>query len=51
MAAARARAVQGLAAEIAAEREREPDSLFPWAVLALEGHLEKQIGTASEETA
>jgi DNA replication and repair protein RecF len=50
MAAARARAIQGLTAEIAAEREREPDSLFPWALLALEGHLEKQIGTASEES-
>ncbi len=48
MAAARARAVQRLAAEIAAERERDPDSLFPWASLALQGHLEGEIGTADE---
>ncbi len=50
MAAVRARAVESLAAEIAAERERDPDSLFPWAAVALQGHLEEQIGTADEES-
>jgi DNA replication and repair protein RecF len=50
MAAARAHSVQSLAAEIAAERERDPDSLFPWAALTLQGNLEEQIGQADEAT-
>ncbi len=50
IAAARKRAVESLASEIVEEREREPDSVFPWADLALEGHLEGQAGalTAGE---
>jgi DNA replication and repair protein RecF len=50
VAACRAHAIQSLAAELQAERERDPDSVFPWAGLALQGHLEEQIGTADEET-
>jgi DNA replication and repair protein RecF len=45
----RLRAVEALAAEIAAERNRAPDSAFPWAVLSLQGHLEAQAGTVSQE--
>jgi DNA replication and repair protein RecF len=48
MAAARARSVQSLAAEIALERENDPDSLFPWAALTLQGHLEEQVGQTDE---
>jgi DNA replication and repair protein RecF len=45
MAAARMHALQSLGREIAAEHEREPDSLFPWAEVALQGQLEAQIGS------
>jgi DNA replication and repair protein RecF len=50
MAAARTHSVQSLAAEIEAERERDPDSLFPWAALTLQGNLEEQAGQADETT-
>ncbi len=43
----RHRAVESLAAEIAAERGRVPDSAFPWAGISLEGHLEAQAGEAT----
>ncbi len=45
----RLRAIGALAAEIAAERARAPDSAFPWAVLSLQGHLEAQAGPVSQE--
>jgi DNA replication and repair protein RecF len=48
VAAARHRAIQGLAFEILEERDRAPDSVFPWASLSLGGHLEEQIGSAPE---
>ena len=47
MAAMRHRAIKALAAEIAAERARVPDSAFPWAELSLVGHLEAQAESAS----
>ena len=47
MAAMRHRAIEALAAEIAAERARVPDSAFPWAELSLVGHLEVQAELAS----
>jgi DNA replication and repair protein RecF len=49
MAAMRHRAIEALAAEIAAERARVPDSAFPWAELSLVGHLEAQIAPAMDE--
>ena len=48
MAAARRRATESLAAEIVEERGRDPDSVFPWAALALQGSLEEQAGTMDE---
>lgn len=45
----RNRSIQSLAAEIAAERDREPDSAFPWAALSLVGHLEAQAGSAAQK--
>ncbi len=48
MAAARRRATESLAAEIVEERGRDPDSVFPWAALALQGPLEEQAGTMDE---
>jgi DNA replication and repair protein RecF len=48
MAAARARSVESLAAEIEAERDNDPDSLFPWAALTLQGHLEEQASQVNE---
>ncbi len=45
IASVRHHAVRGLEAEIAEERSRAPDSLFPWAALSLDGHLERQIGS------
>ncbi len=48
MAASRNRAAESLAAEILGERSRDPDSLFPWAGLALQGHLEGQAGQMDE---
>jgi DNA replication and repair protein RecF len=47
MAAMRHRAIMALAAEIAAERARVPDSAFPWAELSLVGHLEAQADSTS----
>ena len=43
IAEARHRAIQSLTSEIAAERDRDPDSAFPWAHAALVGHLEGQV--------
>ena len=43
IAAMRHRAVRSLAREIAGERERVPDSVFPWAELSLLGHIEAQV--------
>lgn len=45
IAAARAEAVAAIAAVIAARRAREPDSLFPWSAIALEGALERDLAT------
>lgn len=45
IAAARAEAVAAIAAVIAARRAREPDSLFPWSEIALEGALERDLDT------
>jgi DNA replication and repair protein RecF len=45
IAAARAEAVAAIAAVIAARRAREPDSLFPWSEIALEGALERDLAT------
>jgi DNA replication and repair protein RecF len=47
MAGARHRAVQSLASEIVLERDRDPDSAFPWAGIALLGDLESQAGRES----
>jgi DNA replication and repair protein RecF len=49
IAAIRCRAVETLGAEISAERERAPDSAFPWAVLSLQGHLEAQAAATPQE--
>jgi DNA replication and repair protein RecF len=43
----RHRAIEALAAEIGAERDRVPDSAFPWAALSLEGLLEAQAGSVA----
>jgi DNA replication and repair protein RecF len=48
MAAARASTTQALSSEILEERDRDPDSVFPWAGLALQGHLEGQAGYVDE---
>ncbi len=48
MAAARRRATESLAGEIMEECERDPDSVFPWAGLTLQGHLEGQVGDMDE---
>ena len=45
IAAARAEAVAAIAAVIAARRVRDPDSLFPWSEIALEGALEHDLAT------
>lgn len=45
IAAARAEAVAAIAAVIAARRAREPDGLFPWSDVALEGALERDLST------
>jgi DNA replication and repair protein RecF len=42
----RSSAIESLAAEIAQERGRSPDTAFPWAGLTLTGHLEAQIADA-----
>jgi DNA replication and repair protein RecF len=47
IAVTRHRAIEALAAEIAAERDRAPDSAFPWAALSLVGHLEGQASSAT----
>lgn len=47
IAALRNWSIERLAAEIAAERERMPDSAFPWAKLSLEGDLEAKAGSES----
>jgi DNA replication and repair protein RecF len=49
MAAMRHRTIEALAAEIAAERARVPESAFPWAVLSLQGNLEAQAASAMDE--
>lgn len=49
MAVARARAIAALSGEIEAERTRDPDSLFPWAALTLNGTLEEQAAALSED--
>jgi DNA replication and repair protein RecF len=46
IAAARAEAVAGLTAVIAARREAKPHSPFPWAALAMEGRIEDQLADA-----
>ena len=46
IAAARRRVTESLASEILAERD--PDSVFPWAGLTLQGHLEGQAGAMDE---
>ena len=45
IAASRAEAVAGLAAIIAARRERDSASPFPWAALAIEGALEAELAS------
>ena len=50
IAAARRRATESLADEIQEERERDPNSVFPWAGLTLQGHLEGQVGATDEGT-
>jgi DNA replication and repair protein RecF len=47
VAAFRHRSIESLAAEIAAERDRTPDSVFPWASLSLQGDLEAKAATES----
>ncbi|MGO8781565.1 MAG: DNA replication/repair protein RecF [Rhodomicrobium sp.] len=44
----RERAIKSLEAEIAAERDRMPDSAFPWAALSLKGDLEAQARSAPQ---
>ncbi len=48
IAAMRHRAIQSLGLEIASERGRGPDSVFPWAGLSLAGQLEAQSATAPQ---
>ncbi len=43
IAAVRAEAVAGLIATIAARRQANPTSPFPWAAIALDGHLEQML--------
>jgi DNA replication and repair protein RecF len=43
IAAARAEALAALAAVAARRRERDPNSPFPWSVLALDGALEREL--------
>jgi DNA replication and repair protein RecF len=50
VAAARTRAIENLASEIVDERDRDPDSVFPWAGLTLQGHLEGQVGAMDAGT-
>lgn len=52
MAEARKRATESLILEIQEERDRDPGSVFPWAGLCLQGHLEAQAGAmAADEMA
>ncbi len=44
IAAARAEAIGAMAAVIAARRERDPNSPFPWGQVAIEGTLEAELG-------
>lgn len=48
IATARRRATESLASEILEERDRDPDSVFPWAGLTLQGHLEGQAAAMDE---
>ena len=48
IATARRRATESLAGEILEERDRDPDSVFPWARLTLQGHLEGQAVAMDE---
>jgi len=48
IATARRRATESLAGEILEERDRDPDSVFPWAGLTLQGHLEGQAVAMDE---
>jgi DNA replication and repair protein RecF len=50
IASARTRAIENLASEILEERGRDPDSVFPWAGLTLQGHLEGQVGEMDESS-
>jgi len=45
MAAARGEVVTALSAEMMGRRQRDPNSLFPWAGLKLEGTLEEALAT------
>lgn len=45
IAAARVEALAALVAAIVARRERDPDSPFPWSTLALDGTLERALGS------
>jgi len=51
IAVTRHRAIEALAVEIAAERDRAPDSAFPWAALSLAGHLEAQASALAIDAA
>jgi DNA replication and repair protein RecF len=43
IAALRVNGIESMTSEIARERDRSPDTAFPWAGLTLTGHLESQI--------
>ena len=47
IASARHGAINALASEIIEERDRAPQSVFPWARLSLTGYLEGQIGSTA----
>ncbi len=47
IAAARCEAISALAGVIAARRERDPGSPFPWCQIAIEGTLERDLGHAA----
>jgi DNA replication and repair protein RecF len=47
IAEARTQAIEALASEIQAERDRDAQSAFPWSEVALTGHLETQIASVA----
>lgn len=47
IAAARVEALAGLLSQIAARRDRDPTSPFPWSTLALEGALERALASGN----